>query len=345
MELKTTEWEWLSLIMQGHAAFQLMASGIELKIFDHLEQRPMNLEEIQRTLNIAESPAKILMTGLTCLRLTEINNDGIYRNTPAASKYLNSKSEASVVDIMGWQKHIVYPGIVQSTECMLQNKNLGLEIFPGTEPHLYQRIAKNQFLSSVFQKAMSSLSRSTHNELLNNLDLAGTKHFVDAGGGDGTNCMAVAKKFTDIPKLTVFDQGAICKIASEKITQNSLQNRIHTWPGDLFETAFPEGMDTLLLSHMLTIWSPEQNIVLLKKAYAALPKNGKLIVFNMAVENDQSGPFSSALGSLYFLCIATGAGRLYTWKEFDHFIDAAGFKSVQSKRLGQAHGMWVAQKS
>lgn len=344
MELKVDNWEWLSLIMQGHAAFQFMASAIEMDVFDHLAKKSMTLKELQTALDLQEAPARILMTGLTCLRLTEYGADGKYSNSEASAKYLVKSLPTSVTDIYGWQKYIVYPGIANATECFKKNANLGLEIFPGNESHLYQRIAKDSFLSGVFQKAMSSLSTSTNEELISHLTLEGVEHFVDAGGGDGTNCIAIAKKFPDLKKLTVFDQQAICNIAEKKIEAAGLKSRIGTWHGDLFSTPFPEKMDALLLSHMLTIWSPEQNIQLLKKAHDVLPSKGKVIVFNMGVDDDESGPFSSALGSLYFLCIATGTGRLYTWGEFLEFLKAAGFKNIREQKLAQAHRMWVATK-
>jgi len=65
----------------------------------------------------------------------------------------------------------------------------------------------------------------------------------------------------------------------------------------------------------------------------------------MMARDDDSGPLSTALGSPYFLAIATGEGMLYPWKDYESWLKEAGFGRLQ--RIGGLpldHGLLVGIK-
>lgn len=345
LTIQVSFFEWASLIAQGHAAFQFLWNAIQFGIFEILEKNPaLTLEQIQKQTGLNENPIKMLMTSLTCLQFVTLDKENRYHLTALTKKFFVRSSSENLIDVLGWQRYIVYPGIEDSEASLKADKNLGLNKIPGTAENFYKRISEDNHLRPVFQKAMSSLSTSSHQVLLNSIDLSGVKHLVDCGGGQGTNVIALSKKFPEVQKMTVFDQPDICKMAETNFKNNHLENKLTTHAGDLFQKEFPVQADGVLYSHMLTIWSKENNIALMKKAYDSMPKGSKLFVFNMAVDDDQKGPFSSALGSLYFQCVATGQGRLYTNSEFIEMIQSAGFKITKSVKLPQAHYLWTAIK-
>ena len=112
-----------------------------------------------------------------------------------------------------------------------------------------------------------------------------------------------------------------------------------------FVDPLPQGVDTIPFYRILTIWSPDKAIELLRKSYKALPKAGKLLVFNMMGDDDDTGPISTALGSPYFLAIATGEGMLYSWKDHESRIRKAGFRRIERiSKLPLDHGLLVATK-
>ncbi|MBN2294095.1 MAG: hypothetical protein JXM70_16835, partial [Pirellulales bacterium] len=59
---------------------------------------------------------------------------------------------------------------------------------------------------------------------------------------------------------------------------------------------------------------------------------------------DETGPLSAAMGSPYFLTLATGAGMLYTWQEYENWMREAGFSSVSRQELPRDHGAIVGRK-
>ena len=305
------EYENLMQIFCGHVAFQICAAGSELGLFDLLAKTPnLSKSEIQKQLSLEHRPTRILLTGLVSLRMIS-NSQGRYANLPLTTEFMVKATPGNWVDVLGWQKYIVYPGLMDFATSLKENKNTGLDQFPGDEPELYSRLRHNKKLEVIFQDAMSALSKSANQILVEKVDFSKYNHIVDIGGGDGTNAIKIAKNLPNI-KITVFDNPSVCSMAEDNIRENGLEARISALPGDIFTTPLPSGIDAVLLSHMLTIWSPENNIRILRKIYDHLPKHGDVVVFNTMGYEDESGPMITALGSPYFLAIATGEGMLYS---------------------------------
>jgi precorrin-6B methylase 2 len=252
-------------------------------------------------------------------------------------------SPQNLVDILGWQALIVYPGEMDFLESLRRNTNIGLGRFPGQENNLYQRLAHDPALEKVFHAAMSSLSRSANAILAKAIDFSGMKHVVDGGGGDGTNAIALARAHLHL-RITVFDVPSVCELARTNFAKAGLADRLGVHAGNLFATPFPSGIDSILFAHMMTIWSLEKDTLLLKRAYEALPAGGRVIIFNMMSNDEEDGPITTALGAPYFLSIATGEGNLYAWREYEECLTKAGFKQTQRLALPRDHGALVGTK-
>jgi len=336
-------YEQLVMIAGGHSAFQLLWAGLELGVFAALSKKPgMSRQEIARAANIESQPARILMTGLTALKLVVKDGDS-YRNSALIEQFGVPGSPQNMIDVMGWQAHVVYPGEMDFVDALRENRNVGLARFPGEGGTLYQRLAHDPKLERIFHKAMSSLSRSANAMLVQLGEFASVRHLVDLGGGDGTNVIALAKANPDLV-ASVFDAPSVCQQAAANIAQHGLEERVKTHPGNFFLDDFPADVEGVLLAHIMTIWSAEKNVALLRRAYDALPSGGRVFVFNMMGADDESGPLSTALGSPYFLTIATGEGMLYSWREYEEFLGQAGFSDTRRIELPREHGLLIAQK-
>ncbi len=219
----------------------------------------------------------------------------------------------------------------------------GLEEFPGDEPTLYQRLAHQPELERIFQDAMQGISVHGNQVLADCVDFSNVRYLVDVGGGNGTNVMTLARKYPSL-RASVFDSPTVCRIATENIKAAGLADRVNALPGNCFENAFPEGADCILFAHFFTIWSEKQNRALLEKCYRSLPPGGMVVVFNMMQSDDEDGPFSAALGSPYFITLATGEGMLYTWQEYETWMKEAGFSQVQRQCLPSDHGAIFGKK-
>jgi cyclopropane fatty-acyl-phospholipid synthase-like methyltransferase len=163
------------------------------------------------------------------------------------------------------------------------------------------------------------------------LPLGGVKHLCDCGGGAGRNAMALARKHPDL-RVTIFDQPSVCEEARRNVAAQGLGDRIGTHAGNFLQDPFPPGVDAVLYSHIGSIWSPETNVGVFRRAHAALPAGGRFFVFNMVPNDHHTGPLSVTTGSVYFHVLATGEGLMHSVPDYAAMLREAGFSEVATVR-------------
>ncbi len=336
--------ERLFLVLGGHIFFQTLSAAVQLDLFSWLhKQKRRSRSQIMEHFQIDEKPARILLLGCTALGLLRKTGDE-YSNSWLADKLFVKDAPGNLIPVVLWQHHINYRSMWSFFDAIESNTNMGLAEFLGEERTLYGRLAHDRRLEKIFQDAMETISVQANQMLAKFVDLSNVRHLVDVGGGNGTNAMALASKYANL-RATVFDSASVCKIADENIEASGLGHRVHTHAGDCFADAFPQDADCFLFSHFFTIWSEERNRLLLNKTFSALPPGGRVIVFNMMQHDSGTGPLSAAMGSPYFLTLATGEGMLYTWAEYEKWMKEAGFSSVKRLTLPKDHGAIIGIKS
>jgi predicted O-methyltransferase YrrM len=337
------QWQQFYLVFGGHIFFQTLRTAVKLDLFTLLEDEgPMTRSDIQQRLGIEEQPARILLLGCAAAGLLRKQGDR-YSNTVLARQLLVKDSPGNVSAYIELQHQAMYKAMPWMYESVMENRNVGLQEFEGGEPTFYQRLAHYPELEKVFQEAMQELSAHANGLLARYVDFSGVAYVVDVGGGDGSNLIQLARQWPHL-RGTVFDSPTVCEIARQHIAEAGLSDRIDTSPGDCFDDPFPQNADCFLFAHFFTIWSKESDCAILKKTFDALPSGGKVLIFNMMQDDDETGPLSAAVGSPYFLTLATGSGMLYTWQEYESWIRDAGFVNVVRQSLPRDHGVVIGTK-
>lgn len=332
-------------IFGGHILFQTLYSAVELGLFELLSANSKhNREEISDFIKIQKQPTRILLVGLVSSGIIVRDGDGYYSTSSVTiDETLKSNSPKNLISYIKLQHHVMYKGMFHFLESLKEYKNVGLKEFPGTEATLYGRIGHDPELKKIFQLAMQEISIRDRAELVDSLDLSDTNYLVDIGGGNGTNVISLAKRFKNL-KASIFDLGPVGELAFKNIRENELEDRVNFISGNGFSDNLPENTDAVLLAHFCTIWSEEKNKFLFNKIYKNIKPGGKIILFNMMQNDDETGPLTVALGSPYFLTIATGEGMLYTWSEYKTWLEEVGFKDIQFKKLPSTHGIIIGTK-
>jgi hypothetical protein len=342
-------------VLGGYTFFQLMRAAVELDLFTALHRRgPMTHEELAAELRLEDRAARVLLLGCTVQGLIKLRR-GRYRNSLVASRHLNRDSPTNIVSMVEWQHAINYRPMFHLTEALRANRNEGLAAIEGPGSTLFAKLANHPALETIFHRAMDEQSDNLARTFVEQVDFSKHRRIADVGGGNGAYLIAIARMHPQL-RGTVVDLPSVCEIANEKIRQAGLADRLTTTPGDCFARGLPREadgpgggpgggpIDCFLFAHFLTLWSEERNQELLRKAYDALPEGGSVVIYNIMQEDDRSGPLSSAIGSTYFLSIATGESLLWTWDEYCTWLTRAGFRSVERRRLLRDHGAIIATK-
>ena len=335
--------ERLYLVFGGHIFFQTLRTAVQLDLFTLLaKEGPLTRQEIAQRLHLDEQPIRIVVLGLTVTGLLRKRGNK-YSNSHLAKVLLVGDSPRKITAYVELQHRAMYKGLFWMLESVREYRNVGLKEFPGTESTLYERLAHDPEVEAIFQDAMQELSVQANADMARFVDLRGVKHLVDVGGGDGTNIIALAKRWPNL-RASVFDSPTVCEIARRNIAAHGLQARLDAIPGECFSDPFPADADCLMFAHFFTIWGEAKDRALLRKCHESLPAGGKAIIFNMMQHDDETGPLSAAVGSPYFLSLETGLGMLYTWKEYELWMMEAGFKDVRRHHLLRDHGLIVGTK-
>lgn len=330
-------------VIAGPIFFQTVRAAIEMNVFDVLQETPgTKVDDLKGRLGLEMQPLRILLLVLTYLGLVKKRGDRYY-NTYASRICFCSDSSRNINHIVRWQHSINYAAMPYLLESFRGYTNAGLSVFAGSEPTLYERLAHSKELERIFQDAMVQISRQANSFLGEYVDLTGVKELVDIGGGMGENILRLV---ADWPHLRggIFDLPSVCKLAEKNFAESPFRARLAAFRGNCFTDPLPAGPDAFILCHFLTIWSKEKNCLLLKKCYDSLPRGGRVFIFNMMQSDTEDGPAGAAMGSPYFLCLATGEGMLYTWREYEEMLRNAGFAQVESHRLPMQHGLVVGRK-
>lgn len=337
--------EGLTHILFGHAAFQFLHAGCELRVFELLaEARGLTADELTRRIGLSGRAAQCLLLGLTSLRLLERSADSLYRNSPLVERLLRDGQWELVRDTARFEAEIVYRGLNNFVDSLRGDTNLGLNHIGG-DGDLYQRLANSPGLEEVFFRYMSSWSRAAVPHLLSHFDFRTCRRVFDAGCGDGTNAIAIAKANADL-RMVLFDIPATARIARDNVSKAGLADRLEIMSGDLFSDELPCGCDCALLIHQLVIWPMDTNLLLLRRVHKSLTHGGRVVIFNSISDDDGRGPLMAALDSAYFVAVPHEGGMIHAWSDYRACLTAAGFRDIKCTPCESwtPHGLIVATK-
>jgi ubiquinone/menaquinone biosynthesis C-methylase UbiE len=311
----------LMQLISGFWASKTLAAAVELDLFSQISGKGVNIAELSKLLGLQARPAEMLLSGCASLGLLEKRNDR-YVNTALAEEYLVRGRPGYFGGVVTMLDKRLYLPWSRLTEALKTNRAQTW----GDAPGLFEAIARSPEEQRLFTEAMHSFSTQSGKALASGCDFAPYRQMLDVGGGSGAYCIEAARRHTHL-RAVVFDLEPALKIAREKIEEAKLSDRIQTQAGNFFTEELPRGSDLILLSMILHDWTPEKNRAILRKCYAALPSGGAIMVAELMMEDDKTGPPSAALMSLNML-IET-EGQNYTWGEYSEWLEQAGFRGLR----------------
>jgi len=304
-------------------AFKTLSTAIDMDLFTRLETSPMNPPELARWLNIEERPAEMILTGCAGLGLLSKQN-GRYRNTPLAENFLVRGGRYYFGGFVTMLNHRLYAGWDKLPQAVRTNRPTTWD--PDKQKSLFE--AADPEMMGTFWQAMHSLSIFTARGLGEAVDFSRFKKLLDVGGGSGAFDIELCTRYPNL-SATVYDLPFVTGIAAEKIAESGLGGRVTTHPGDFFaDPKYPAGHDVILLSMIMHDWNEQEDRAILRKCHEALAPGGALVISELLVNDEKTGPPPAALMSLNML-VETLGGRNYTPSEYRAWLEDTGFRDVK----------------
>jgi hypothetical protein len=343
--LTNKEWKQLCDVMNGYIYSQTLVTACDLDLFTLLSAHPgATQEQLAQSLGLSPHCTRILMLACCAVGLVLRDSaDGGYRNSGIAAKVLVSGSPYSMLPFIQFNHRVQERCSSHLTKALKENRNAGLDEFPGGGATLYERLAEYPELENLFHDAMGAYTRLAP-RMLHLAEFSAVRHLLDVGGGDGSNAIALCKRFPDL-SVTIFEKPTVARITRERVVQAGLHARIACVEGDMFSDTWPAGCDAILFSHLVEIFSPARIRTLYGQAFETLPPAGQLFVWTVMANDSETGALQAAKSSIYFLCAASGEGMAYPARQHEESLRSAGFSTVKKYPAAKVdHGALVAVK-
>lgn len=329
-----------SKIMQlgiGFWGSKTLLSAIELGVFTELAKGSLESESLRKRLDLHPRSARDFFDALVALGMLKRTGTR-YANTPETALFLDRNKPSYVGGILEMANARLYRFWGSLTEGLRtgkpQNEAKTGEDFFGA---LY---ADPQRLQG-FLKAMTGLSIGSARAIAKKFPWKQYRTFADVGCAQGGVAVEIARAHQhltgygmDLPVVQpVFEEYAKAKGAAQRL-------RFHA--GDFFKEPLPS-TDVLIMGHILHDWNLDEKMMLLRKAYEALPPKGALIVYEALIDDGRKSNAFGLLMSLNML-IETHGGFDFTGADCRKWMKEAGFKRTRVERLAGPDGMVVGFK-
>jgi ubiquinone/menaquinone biosynthesis C-methylase UbiE len=303
----------------------------ELNIFTLLSKKPATAEDLAKKLKLHPRPIGRLLNAMVAFDLLK-KRRGKYSNTEIADTFLVKGGPEYFGDYISIVND-VYKAWAHYEKVIEENHPLPLfekESLKGSDTarvldrspaHLVRRVMHAQEAFSYRQAVClpKVYSFSKHNLLL------------DVGGGTGIFSIMAVRANPHL-KSIVFDVPAVCAIARERIKFHKVGSKIKIIKGDFLMDDLPTGADVALISTVLDGYDEPECKKLLKKVFTVLKPQGVVIVNEMMLNEERTGPLFPAVFSLE-LMIERNTGDSRTVEEVSRWMKNTGFVNIKSKPL------------
>lgn len=311
----------------GFWAFKTLATAHELDLFTRLSDGGATPAEVSSQLGVPLKSAELLLAGCASLGLLDRAADR-YVTTPLADTYLVAGCQFPLGGWITMLDRRLYPAWGRLPDAVrtggaVSSEHHGVDLF--SDPVMLE----------TFWQGMHSVSSLTGKALAEAVDFTTTKRVLDVGGGSGAFDIQLCTHHPHL-RATVFDLPHVTPIAVANIAAAGLTDQITPVPGDFFTDALPAGHDAILLSMIMHDWEEEQNLKILRKCHDALDPGGIVIISELLMNDDQTGPRPAALMSLNML--VEGMGRNYTATQYAEWLRHCGFTAPHTVPLPNAPG-------
>jgi SAM-dependent methyltransferase len=175
--------------------------------------------------------------------------------------------------------------------------------------------------AAFFTAAMGNLSALAAGELVRVYDVSAARTVVDVGGAHGMLLGAILQA-NPAARGILFDLPHVIATAASSIEAQGLGGRCELVSGDFFEVV-PEGADLHVLKQIVHDWDDERAARLLTSCHRALRPDGKLLLVEMVVPEDNRPDLAQAM-DLNMLVVLGGRER--TGEEYRKLLASVGFR-------------------
>lgn len=305
---------------------KVLLSAVELGVFTALSEGPLDAESLSARIGIGERGSRDFFDALVALDLLQRDAGGRYANSPACQQFLVREGPSYIGGLLQHFNEREYPSWRRLTAAL----RTGKPQFSDSEHGLYSALYAEPDSAAGFAAAMTGGTLPVAKALAEKFPWNQYSTFIDVGAAEGCLPVQVATVHRHL-RGGGFDLPVLSKGFEAYVASHQLSDRLRFYPGDFLHHALPSA-DVLIMGRVLHNWDLPTRRMLLAKAYAALPNDGVLIVYERLIDNDRQASLTGLLASLNML-VMTPAGSDFSAAECSDWMRSAGFRDIQVRQL------------
>ena len=320
--------ESIMQIGSGFWASKILLTAVNFGIFTKIAvNKTLSAQALKTDLNLKCTDRHFYDFLDVLVALGFLTREGIletaqYANSVNADFYLDKNKPTYIGGMLEMMNNRLY-GFWGNLDEGLQTGEKQNEGKTGGE--LFELIYSDPNKLKEFISAMSSVQMGNFMAFPQKFDFSKYKTLTDVGGSAAMLSIMVAKNHPHMQCVS-FDLPAVEPIAKATIEKFQLTNQVKTVNGNFFTDDFPKA-DIVVMGNILHDWGEETKLMLMKKAYDAIPENGVFVAIENVIDDERNKNVFGMMMSLNML-IETGTGFDYTFADFNKWAKQVGFKST-----------------
>ena len=315
-----TEGEAMFDLVAGFCHSQILQAFVRLKLPQILLDQEMTAQALAAEVDVPQDRMPVLLAGATSIGLIKRRRSGRYALTTRGAALAGVPGLAGMID----HHDVLYLDLADPVAFFKGEVETELAEFwpyvfgaggatdPRTTQTYSQLMADSQVLVAEDTLAMVTLSDA--------------KCILDIGGGTGAFLAAVGTAHSQ-PDMILFDLPAVAPTAADRFENAGLTGRVEIVAGSFRDDPLPQTADLISLVRVLYDHADETVAALLKAAFDALPKGGRIMIS----EPMTGGAAPQRAGDAYFAlyCMAMRTGRARSQAQIAALLEQAGFAQIK----------------
>jgi ubiquinone/menaquinone biosynthesis C-methylase UbiE len=293
----------------------------KLGIADLLQSGPKTADELAQATDTHAPSLYRILRALTSAGIFQKESDGRFALKPL-SETLVTNAPGSVrwfiISELGQEHYPAWGNLMQS----VRTGEIAFDSYFGAD--IWKYFSQHPEDAAVFNDSMSGMTAAANEAIMSVYDFSPFKKVIDIGGGHGGLITSILKQNPEAQGV-LFDAPQVIAGARQKLEANGVANRCETVAGDFFK-AVPEGGDVYVMKWIIHDWEDEKAITILKNCRRHMQPNGRLIIVDCVVPENDEPDFSKTFD--LNMMVMTG-GKERTKAEFEQLLAAAGFKLLR----------------
>lgn len=309
-----------SILMQmlfGGLTQQCICVAAKLRIADLVAQHPQTITELAAKTSSNEDALYRVLRMLSSVGIFMQENDK-FGLTPMASLLRSDVPDS-----------IYHLALMMGEDWIWRNwGELMYSVQTGKTAHdkvhgmsTFEYFASNPKAGSVFNNAMTSLSKGVVTPIVEAYDFSRASKVADIAGGHGMLLSGVLKAYPNLSGV-LFDLPAVIQGAGSLLEKEGVSERVEVESGNFFNSVPPRA-DVYLLKHVIHACDDARAITLLKNIRSAIKDNSKVLIVEAIVPENNEPSLAKMMD---ILMMVMEGGKERTGKEYKRLLEAADLK-------------------